>query len=99
PRMGSVGMGLAETIGAVDRSIHARPERHLRLVAALRAQNREVLAVRGGALVAAGPTEVGCCVARVARGAPAGTAAHAPLRVRCKALLGIEALVVGGVDE
>src|SRR5512133_2935826 len=55
----SVGMGLPEAVGAVDRSVHARPERHLGLVAALGAQHREVLARRARALVAAGSTEVG----------------------------------------
>src|SRR5437773_5089173 len=92
-------MGLAEAIGAVDRPIHARPERDLRLVAALRAEHGEVLASRGTALVASGTAEVGGGVAGVARGTAAGAAAHAPLRVRGEPFLRVEALVVGGVDE
>ena len=55
--------------------------------------------VGAAALVAARAAEVGGGVAGVARGAPAGAAAHAALRLGREALLGVVLLIVGGVDE
>ena len=77
----SVGMGLAEAVGAVHRAIHARSEGDLRLVAALGAQDGEVLAGGVGSLIAAWAAEVRGGVAGVTCGAPAGPAADAALRL------------------
>jgi hypothetical protein len=97
----SVRLDLAEAVRAVDRPVHARLERHLRLVAARRADDGEVLA--GGAVVAALVTtrsaDLADVVPGVARGAAAGSTARAALRVRCETLLSVELLVCGGMNE
>src|SRR5206468_745335 len=65
----SVGADRPEAVGAVDRPVHARTERHLRLVAAGGADDREVLPVGtiDASLVAAWPADVTDVVAAVAR--------------------------------
>src|SRR3990172_8656908 len=89
---------LPEAVGAVDRAVHPRLERDLGLVAALRAEDREVLAA-GAGFVAARAAEVAGVVAAVAGGPSAGPAAHAALRLRGEALLCVVLLIVGGMDE
>jgi len=89
---------LPEAVRAVDRAVHPRLERHLGLVTALRAEDREVLAT-GAGLVATRPTQVAGIEPAVAGGAATGAAAHAALRLRGEALLGVVLLIVGGMDE
>jgi hypothetical protein len=97
----SVRLDLAEAVRAVDRSIHTRLERHLRLVAARGADDGEILA--GGpvvaSLVATGPADFADVVAGVARRAAARSAARAALWVRCEPLLCVELLICGGMNE
>src|SRR6185436_3174905 len=61
----SVRADRPEAVGAVDRAVHTRLERHLGLVAAGRADHREVLACRPvvAALVAARAADVAHVVA------------------------------------
>src|SRR5439155_1192896 len=75
----SVGLDLAEAVRAVDRPVHPRLEWHLRLVAARRANDREIFARRPvvAALVAARAADLADVVAGVPSGAPAGPAARA----------------------
>src|SRR3954451_5747615 len=61
----SVGVDLPEAVRAVDRAVHPRLERDLCLVAALGAEDREVLAGRGGALVASRAAQLGGAVAAI----------------------------------
>src|SRR4051794_25989601 len=100
-RRPSVRPDRAEAVGAVDGAVHPRPERHLGLVPALRAHDREVLAVRPvvAALVASRPADVTNVVAGIARCAAARATARAALRIRSEPLLRIELLVRRGVDE
>jgi hypothetical protein len=90
-----------EAVGAVDRAVHSRLEGHLRLVAARRADDREVLARRAvvAALVATRPADLADVIAGIPSGASAGPTARAPLRIRGKPLLGVELLVCGGMNE
>src|SRR6188768_2959922 len=98
----SVGLDLAEAVRAVDRLVHARLERYLRLVAARRADRREVLARSAvvGALVAARATQRGRVVAAAVAGrTPVGAARGAALGVGGEPLREVVLLVRGGVDE
>ena len=97
----SVGLDLAEAVRAVDRPVHPRLEGHLGLVAARRADHREVLAGDPiiAALVAAGPTDFTDVVARVAAGAAAGPTACASLGVGREPLLRVVLLVGRRVNE
>src|SRR4051794_36049545 len=74
-----VGLDRPEAVRAVDRAIHPRLERYLGLIAAGRAENREVLAHRTvvTALVSARPSDVADVVAAVAARPSAGSAARA----------------------
>ena len=71
----SVRLDLAEAVGAVDRLVHPRLERHLRLVAARGADRREVLAGAAvvGPLVAARAADRRDVVEPPPRGSSAGT--------------------------
>ena len=90
-----------EAVGAIDRPVHPWLERDLGLIAARRAEDREVLAGRSlAALVAARSADVAeVRFAAVSSGSPAGSAAGAALGIRDEPLLHIELLVGGGVDE
>src|SRR6187549_1886580 len=90
-----------EAVRAVDRSVHARLERHLRLVATGRADHGEVLAVGAvvATLVAARAADVVGVVAAITSGAPAGSAAGAALGVAGEPLLHVVLLIGGRVDE
>jgi hypothetical protein len=90
-----------EAVGAIDRPVHPWLERDLGLIAARRAEDREILAGRSlAALVAARSTDVSeVRFAAVSSGSPAGAAAGAALGIRDEPLLHIELLVGGGVDE
>ena len=100
---GSVGADRPEAVGAVDRSVHPRSERDLRLVPARRTDHRKVLAIRpiDAPLVAARPADVADVARRAtfACGTPARPAARAALRVRGEPLLGVILLIGGGMDE
>ena len=76
-------------------------ERHLRLVAARRADDREVLAIGAldAPLVAARAADLADVVAPIAGRAPAGAAARAALRVGCEPLLDVVLLIGCRVDE
>src|SRR6185295_1308293 len=97
----SVRADRPEAVRAVDRAVHARLEGNLRLVAAGRADHREVLAGRAvvATLVAAGATDVAGVIAAVALGAPAGAAARAALGVTDEPFLLVVLLVGRRVDE
>ena len=97
----SVGPDRPEAVRAIDRPIHPGLERHMRLVAAGRADDREVLAARAviAALVAARAADVADVVAAVTRSPAAGPAARAALRVADEPLLDVVLLVSGRVDE
>src|SRR6185312_7987683 len=97
----SVRADRPEAVRAVHGAVHPRPERHLRLIAARRAHDREVLTVRSvdGPLVAARTTDVLDVVTTVAGGAPTGPAAGAALRIRRESLLRVVLLIGRGVDE
>src|SRR3954451_17411956 len=99
--MGSVGLDGPEAIRAVDRAVHARLERDLRLVSAGRADDGEVLAVRPvvTALVAAWAADVADVIAGVAGRATAGATACAALGFADEALLLVVLLIGRGVDE
>ena len=87
---GSVRADLPEAVGAVDGLVHARLERHLRLVAARRADRGEVLARHRGRRCArsrAGRRSIAHVGAAVARRAPVGAARGAALGVRGEPLL------------
>src|SRR5256885_9437871 len=100
-RQRSVGLDLAEAVGAVDRPVHPRLERHLGLVAARRADDRKIFARRPvvAALVAARAADLADVVAGIPSGTPAGPAARAALRIRREPLLCVELLVGRGEDE
>jgi hypothetical protein len=100
-RPASVGLDLPEAIRAIDRSIHARLERNLCLVATRRADHGEILArhMVVSALIAARTADVTDVVARLTTGPPAGSTAGASLRVRSEALLDVILLVGGRMDE
>ena len=99
-RRSAGGVG-PEAVGAVDGPVHAWLERDLGLVAAGRAEDREVLANRPvAALVApraADVADVG--LAGIAGRASQGPAAGAALGVGDEPLLCVELLVRGRVDE
>lgn len=97
----SVGTHRPEAVGAVDRSIHPRPERDLRLVAARRAHDREVLPVGplDATLVAARTTDVPHVVAAFSCSSTAGATARAALGIRGECLLRVVLLIGRGVDE
>ena len=101
PRRGSVGADGPEAVGAVDRSVHPRPERHLRLVSARRTDDREVLPVGplDAPLVPTRATDVAHVVPALTRRSPAGAATRAALGIRCEPLLSVVLLIGGGMDE
>ena len=97
----SVGANRPEAVGAVDRSIHPRPERDLRLVPTRRAHDREVLPVGplDAALVAARTTDVPHVIAALSRCSTARAAARAALGIRGECLLRVVLLIGRRVDE
>jgi hypothetical protein len=97
----SVGLHLTEAIRAVDGTIHAGLERHLRLVPAGRADDGEVLAGDPvvTSLVAARTTQVSHVVARIAGRPPARPAAGAAFGVGREPLLDVVLLIGGRVNE
>jgi hypothetical protein len=97
----SVGLDLPKAIRAVNRAIHARLEWNLRLVAARRADHREIFTgdVIVATLVAARAANITDVVARFASRPPARSAAGAALRVGSEAFLDVVLLVGGRMDE
>ncbi len=95
-------LDLAEAVGAVDRPVHARLERDLRCVSALRADHGEVLAGRPvvAALVAARAADLASVVStRLADRPTRCPAAGAAFGVRNESLGCVELLVRSRVNE
>src|SRR5688572_27385045 len=96
------GLDVSEAVGAVDRPVHARLERHLRGVAALRTDDREILAHRPviAALIAARSADLAHAIAAgLAHRSPGRSAARTALGIGREPLLRVELLVCRGVDE
>src|SRR5215467_7350732 len=100
-RTASVRVGGPEAIRAVDRAVHARLERHLRLAAAGSADHGEVLASGTvvAPLIAARATDAAHVVPTLAGGSATGAAAGAALRLAGEPLLHVVLLIGGRVDE
>src|SRR5947199_4529999 len=86
-----VGLHRPDAVGAVDRPVHPRLERHLGLVPARRAEDREILTHRAvvAALVATWASDLPDVVAGLAARASAGSTARAAFRVADEPLLNV----------